>query len=105
MPPHPVLEHRETSLPELRPTQVDPEACGPTVIWGAWAQRRAGQLADADWHELEEAVAPTAGHCGVMGTASTMACIAEALGMTLPGKAAIPAVHAQRSAHAEQVGS
>jgi dihydroxy-acid dehydratase len=80
------------------------ELSGPTEIWGAWAERRAGQLADADWHELEEAVAPTAGHCGVMGTASTMASVAEALGMTLPGNAAIPAVHAQRSVHAEEAG-
>ena len=50
-------------------------------------------------------LATTAGTCAVMGTASTMACIAEALGMTLPGTAAIPAVHADRLRAAEATGA
>ncbi len=50
-------------------------------------------------------LAPTAGTCMVMGTASTMALCAEALGMMLPGGAAIPAVHAERLRHAEATGA
>ena len=54
--------------------------------------------------EVEGNLAVTAGTCAVMGTASTMACIAEALGMILPGTAAIPAVHADRLRAAEATG-
>jgi dihydroxy-acid dehydratase len=54
---------------------------------------------------VEGRLATTAGTCAVMGTASTMACIAEALGMTLPGTAAIPAVHADRLRAAEATGA
>ena len=53
---------------------------------------------------IEGQLAPTAGTCGVMGTASTMACLSEALGMMLPGGAAIPAVHAERQRHGERSG-
>ena len=53
---------------------------------------------------VEGRLATTAGTCAVMGTASTMACIAEALGMMLPGTAAIPAVHADRLRAAEATG-
>src|SRR2546423_11616647 len=53
---------------------------------------------------VERGWARPAGTCGVMGTASTMACIAGALGMTLPGTAAIPAVHADRLRAAEATG-
>ena len=54
--------------------------------------------------EVEGRLATTAGTCAVMGTASTMACVAEALGMALPGSAAIPAVHADRLRAAEATG-
>src|SRR5262249_42786562 len=53
----------------------------------------------------EGKLAVTAGTCAVMGTASTMACIAEALGLILPGTAAIPAVHADRLRAAEATGA
>ena len=53
---------------------------------------------------MEGNLATTAGTCAVMGTASTMASIAEALGMALPGTAAIPAVHADRLRAAEESG-
>jgi dihydroxy-acid dehydratase len=59
-----------------------------------WAQYRAGRLSRDEIDEIEGNLATTAGTCAVMGTASTMACIAEALGMALRGSAAIPAVHA-----------
>ena len=70
-----------------------------------WAQYRAGKIDDAEISEVEGKLATTAGTCAVMGTASTMACIAEALGMILPGTAAIPAVHADRLRAAEATGA
>src|SRR4051812_32008960 len=70
-----------------------------------WARYRAGEVDAAEISEVEGKLAVTAGTCAVMGTASTMACIAEALGMTLPGTAAIPAVHADRLRAAEATGA
>jgi dihydroxy-acid dehydratase len=69
-----------------------------------WAKYRAGEIAAADIEEIEGNLATTAGTCAVMGTASTMASLAEALGMILPGTAAIPAVHADRLRAAEATG-
>ena len=70
-----------------------------------WARFRAGDVDAARIERVEGNLATTAGSCGVMGTASTMACIAEALGFTLPGTAAIPAVHADRMRAAEASGA
>src|SRR5437588_3700622 len=70
-----------------------------------WARYRAGEIDAAEISEVEGRLAVTAGTCAVMGTASTMACIAEALGMILPGTAAIPAVHADRLRAAEATGA
>jgi dihydroxy-acid dehydratase len=70
-----------------------------------WAQYRAGQVSADDIELIEGRLATTAGTCAVMGTASTMACIAETLGMILPGTAAIPAVHADRLRAAEATGA
>ena len=69
-----------------------------------WGKYRAGEVSDAGIDEIEGNLATTAGTCAVMGTASTMACIAEALGMSLPDTAAIPAVHADRLRAAEAAG-
>jgi dihydroxy-acid dehydratase len=69
-----------------------------------WAMHRAGKVDEAGINEVEGNLATTAGTCAVMGTASTMASIAEALGMALPGTAAIPAVHADRLRAAEASG-
>ncbi|MDP6389135.1 MAG: IlvD/Edd family dehydratase [Alphaproteobacteria bacterium] len=69
-----------------------------------WARYRAGELGDDEIEGVESRLATTAGTCPVMGTASTMACIAEALGIALPGTAAIPAVHADRLRAAEETG-
>ena len=69
-----------------------------------WTQYRAGKLGEADIDAVEGRLVTTAGTCAVMGTASTMAAIAEALGMTLPGTAAIPAVHADRLRASEATG-
>jgi dihydroxy-acid dehydratase len=70
-----------------------------------WAQYRAGKIDDDEINEIEGKLATTAGTCAVMGTASTMACIVESLGMALPGTAAIPAVHADRLRAAEATGA
>jgi len=69
-----------------------------------WGKYRAGEVSDEEIRTIEGGLATTAGTCAVMGTASTMACIAEGLGMMLPGTAAIPAVHADRLRAAEETG-
>ena len=69
-----------------------------------WAMYRAGTISDEEINEIEDNLATTAGTCPVMGTASTMACIAEALGMALPESAGAPAVHADRLRIAEATG-
>lgn len=71
---------------------------------GFWGKYRAGNISDEEIVEINGKLAPTAGTCMVMGTASTMALTAEALGIMLPGGAAIPAVHADRLRHAEETG-
>jgi dihydroxy-acid dehydratase len=70
-----------------------------------WARYRAGEVGNDEILEVEGQLAVTAGTCAVMGTASTMACIAEALGLMVPGTAAIPAVHADRLRAAEATGA
>ena len=69
-----------------------------------WGRYRGGEIDRTQIGEIEGNLATTAGTCAVMGTASTMAAIAETLGMTLPGTAAIPAVHADRLRAAEASG-
>ena len=71
---------------------------------GFWAKYRAGSVDKDEINTVEGRLSVTAGTCAVMGTASTMACIAETLGMSLPGTAAIPAVHADRLVAAEETG-
>ncbi len=70
-----------------------------------WGKYRAGEIDEVEIRDIEMRLATTAGTCAVMGTASTMACISEALGMSLPGTAAIPAVHADRLRAAEATGA
>jgi L-arabonate dehydrase len=65
---------------------------------------RTGQITEEEWSEVEGGIARSAGHCTVMGTASTMTSLAEALGMTLPGCANIPAVDSRRYTMAELSG-
>ncbi|MHA6345380.1 dihydroxy-acid dehydratase [Roseivivax sp. CAU 1761] len=69
-----------------------------------WGKYRAGEVSTEQIGDIEGRLATTAGTCAVMGTASTMACIAETLGMSLPGTAAIPAVHADRLRAGEASG-
>ncbi|WP_057462440.1 dihydroxy-acid dehydratase [Pseudovibrio sp. POLY-S9] len=69
-----------------------------------WAQYRAGTVDEPEINQIEGRLATTAGTCAVMGTASSMAVIAETLGMILPGSAGIPAVHADRLRNSEETG-
>lgn len=71
---------------------------------GYWAKYRAGSVDAEEIAEVEGRLSVTAGTCAVMGTASTMACLGEALGMSLPGTASIPAVHSDRLVAAEESG-
>jgi dihydroxy-acid dehydratase len=75
-----------------------------TDAWRLWAERRAGRMTDEELCEAESCMSRSSGHCMVMGTASTMASVVEALGMTLPGNAAIPASDSRRLAMAEMAG-
>jgi dihydroxy-acid dehydratase len=70
-----------------------------------WGKYRAGEIDDVEIEAVNGRLAPSVGTCMVMGTASTMACIAETLGMSLPGSAAIPAAHADRLRAAEATGN
>src|ERR1700730_18519503 len=69
-----------------------------------WARYRAGETSESEIAAIEDNLAVTAGTCAVMETASTMACIAETLGMSLPGSASAPAVHADRLRQGEATG-
>jgi dihydroxy-acid dehydratase len=75
-----------------------------TDLWRYWDERRASRLKEQDWQELEGCYSRSAGHCNTMGTASTMAGLAEALGMMLPGTASVPAPDSRRLAAAEATG-
>ncbi|MBL8808467.1 MAG: dihydroxy-acid dehydratase [Rhodospirillales bacterium] len=70
-----------------------------------WGKHRAGAIDGAEIEQINGQLAPGPGTCMVMGTASTMALCAEAMGMMLPGGAAIPAVHADRLRHGEATGA
>jgi len=66
-------------------------------VWKYWAELRAGNITDSDWQEIESGIARSPGTCMTMGTASSMAAIAEVLGFTLPLASSIPAVAAEHS--------
>ena len=70
-----------------------------------WGRFRAGEIDAQEINEVNAKLAPTAGTCMVMGTASTMACVTEALGMMLPGGACTPAVMSERMRNAEATGA
>ncbi|MET9730122.1 IlvD/Edd family dehydratase [Streptomyces sp. NPDC006458] len=76
-----------------------------TDIWRMSEELRAGRITQDDFDEFEGCLARSAGHCMTMGTASTMACVTEALGLSLPGAAALPAADARRAQLAEQSGT
>jgi dihydroxy-acid dehydratase len=75
-----------------------------TVVWQARADHAAGKIAYGEFIDIVTSSAPSAGHCNTMGTASTMNALAEALGMSLPGCAAIPAPYRERAQIAYETG-
>ncbi|KQR39420.1 IlvD/Edd family dehydratase [Microbacterium sp. Leaf159] len=76
-----------------------------TDIWRMTEAHRAGLVSDAEFTEFESCLNRSPGHCMTMGTASTMASLTEALGMQLPGAAALPAVDSRRMVLAENTGA
>jgi dihydroxy-acid dehydratase len=90
--------------PMLKAYWKDQTLGSGTDAWKYWAERCAGNLCDSDWKGVENCIARSAGTCMTMGTASTMACIAEALGLTLPYASSIPAVVAEHSRLAVATG-
>ncbi|TDC93510.1 dihydroxy-acid dehydratase [Saccharopolyspora aridisoli] len=80
------------------------DAGSGTHVWQFAEEVRAGRMSRAEFGQAEACLSRSAGHCTTMGTASTMACLVEVMGLSLPGSAAVPAVDAGRSALAEQSG-
>ena len=72
--------------------------------WNYWDERRAGNISETQWQEIEMGIARSHGHCMTMGTASTMTAIAEALGLCLPGASSIPAADANHIRMAAECG-
>jgi dihydroxy-acid dehydratase len=75
-----------------------------TAVWQFSEAVKAGTMSENDFMDAESCMSRSAGHCMTMGTASTMACMVEALGLTLPGNAAIPAVDSRRKVLAQETG-
>jgi dihydroxy-acid dehydratase len=75
-----------------------------TDVWKYWDDRRAGLIGDKEWGELEDGIARSAGTCMTMGTAATMMSLSEAMGISLPGASAIPAVDASHKRMASASG-
>ena len=75
-----------------------------TAVWQFSEAVKAGMMSEHDFMEAESCMSRSAGHCMTMGTASTMACMVEALGLSLPGNAAIPAVDSRRKVLAHETG-
>ena len=73
-------------------------------VWKYWAEKRAGNVSEEQWHQIEEGIARSPGHCMTMGTASTMTSAAEAMGFTLPGAASIPAADSRHGRMAADTG-
>lgn len=75
-----------------------------TAVWRFSEEVRAGTMSLKDFFDAEACIARSSGHCMTMGTASTMACMVEALGLALPHNAAVPAVDARRYVLAQMAG-
>jgi dihydroxy-acid dehydratase len=73
-------------------------------VWKYWAELRAGRIGEQDWNDIESGIARSPGHCMTMGTASTMTSAVEALGLTLPGAASIPAADSRHAQMATLTG-
>jgi dihydroxy-acid dehydratase len=90
--------------PMLRGNWRDQPLGSGSDVWKYWAEKRAGNVSDEQWAELEDGIARSPGHCMTMGTASTMTSATEALGFTLPGAASIPAADSRHARMATDTG-
>ncbi len=93
-----------TGGPMLKGIWRNREIGSGTDVWHYWDELRAGRITEEEWCEMECAMSRSAGHCMVMGTASTMTSLAEAMGMTLTGCANIPAADSRRYEIAHRSG-
>src|SRR5215831_10186892 len=73
-------------------------------VWKYWAEKRAGNITEAEWEEIENGIARSFGTCMTMGTAATMMAIAEAMGLALPGASSIPAADSNHPRMATAAG-
>jgi dihydroxy-acid dehydratase len=80
------------------------KSVGTSDIWRFDAELKKGKIREEELRTIEAAMCRSAGHCAVMGTASSMACMVESLGLSLPGNAAIPAADARRKTLAQMSG-
>ena len=80
------------------------KSIGTSDLWRFAEEFKMGKLSQEDFIEAEAAMCRSQGHCAVMGTASTMACMVESLGLSLPGNAAIPAADSRRKVLAHLSG-
>jgi dihydroxy-acid dehydratase len=90
--------------PMLRGNWRDQTLGSGSDVWKYWAEKRAGNITDQQWLEIEEGIARSPGHCMTMGTASTMTSATEALGFTLPGAVSIPAADSRHARMAAETG-
>ena len=84
--------------------EFDERASDVTSITEGLGMLQAGRLDEETYFQLEDCATPTCGSCSFLGTANTMCCVAEAVGMCLPGSATIPATHAHRLHVAQESG-
>ncbi|MEM6689467.1 MAG: IlvD/Edd family dehydratase [Planctomycetota bacterium] len=90
--------------PALKGRYRDQTLGSGSDAWKYWDLRMAGECSDSQWNDIENCIARSHGTCMTMGTASTMACIAETMGWSLPGAASIPSVTAEHARLAVQSG-
>jgi dihydroxy-acid dehydratase len=84
--------------------EFDNRAADTTSLTEGLGMLKAGKIDEVTYQKLEDCATPTCGSCSFLGTANTMCCVAEALGLCLPGSATIPATHADRLRAAQQSG-
>jgi dihydroxy-acid dehydratase len=90
--------------PMLRGNWAGKQLGSGSDVWKYWDEKRAGNISEADWEEIENGIARSFGTCMTMGTAATMMAIAEAMGLTLPGASSIPAADSNHPRMATQSG-
>ena len=90
--------------PMLRGNWCGQPLASGTDVWKYWAELRAGKIDERAWGQIEDGIARSVGTCMTMGTASTMASVTEAMGLTLPGAACMPAADSGQSRLAAATG-